>query len=230
MWLIGCAVISLAIIVASLWCWGAREVRGDAGEVLFLTAVGVAWLLGSGALFSWFGLGIREDVWERQNPAAAVALAGALFSTAITFAAGNLGEGPSYWENIFSAGLATGTLFAFWLVHELVARVSVSIAEERNLASGLRFGGGLLAWGLILGRATTGNWHSAAATTEDFIRDGWPAAVLCIGALGAELLLKPSRLRPFPSSAAAGLLPALLYLVLAVLWLRHLGPWEGMPR
>src|SRR5579859_7195536 len=121
LWLVGCAVISLAVIVAPLWYWGAREVRGDAGEVLFLTVIGIGWLLVSGALYSWFGLGIRDDVWERQNPAAAVALACALISTAITFAAGNLGEGPSYWENIFSAGLATGTLFAFWLAYELVA-------------------------------------------------------------------------------------------------------------
>lgn len=229
LWLVGCAVISLAIIVASLWYWGAKEVRGNPGEVLFLTGVGVVWLLVAGTLYSWFGLGIRDDVWERQNSAAAIALACALIATAVVFAAGNLGEGPSYWENIFSAGLATGTLFAFWLAHEWVAHVSVSIAEERDLASGLRFGGVLLAWGLILGRAATGNWHSAAATTGDFIRDGWPAAILCIGALGVELLLKPSRLRPFPCWCTAGFLPAMTYLVLAYLWLRHLGPWEGMP-
>jgi hypothetical protein len=219
----------LLLIASALWFWGAKEVRGNVGSVCFLTLIGGVWLGFANLLFSWFGLSIHEDALERRNPAALIALVCALFSTAITFAAGNLGEGPSYSENIFCAALATGGLFLLWLVLELGGRVSASIAEERNLASGLRFGGLLLAWGLILGRAVTGNWHSATSAVSDFFHDGWVAAIICLVAVIVELLLKPSRMRPFPSWPACGLVPALLYLAFATVWLWHLGRWEGMP-
>jgi hypothetical protein len=112
---------------------------------------------------------------------------------------------------------------------EISARVSVSIAEDRDLASGIRFGGLLLAWGLILARAATGNWHSAAQSVQDFVRDGWIAGILLLIALLLELLLRPSRLRPFPNPIGCGIIPALLYLATATSWIWHLGRWEGMP-
>jgi hypothetical protein len=228
-WLAAGGILCLLLMAFALWFWGAKAVRGNLDEVFFLTLAGAFWLMVAHALFPWFGLSIRDDAWERKNVAALVALICALFSIAIIFAAGNLGEGPSYSENIFCAGLATGGLFGLWLGLELGGQMSVSIAEERDLASGVRFGGLLLAWGLILGRAVTGNWHSYAATIQHFLRDGWLAVMLCLLALVIERWLKPSRTRPFPSWPACGLAPALLYLMGAILWLWHLGRWEGMP-
>lgn len=220
----------MALIAAALWFWGAKEVRGHYEEVSFLTAIGAFWLVLAHALYPWFGLSVRDDALERNNPAALIALSCALLSTAFTFAAGNLGEGPSYWENIFSAGLATAGLFVLWIALELGSRVSVSIAEERDLASGLRFGGLLLAWGLIFGRAATGNWHSCAQTTNDFLRDGWIAIILFLIALLLEWFLRPSRIRPFPSRLVCGVIPALIYFAAAMAWVLHLGRWEGMPQ
>jgi uncharacterized membrane protein YjfL (UPF0719 family) len=230
LWILVCACSSLALIASALWFWGAQEVRGDAGQVVFLTAVGAVWLLAAHALFPWLGLSFRDDALERMNSAALVALTGALLATAITFAAGNLGEGPSYSENIFCAAWSTGGLFALWLALELTSRVSVSIAEERDFATGLRFGALLLAWGLILGRAVTGNWHSCETAVHDFFHQGWVAALVGLVALVVERWLRPSRMRPFPSWPACGLLPALLYLAAAAAWLWHLGRWEGMPQ
>lgn len=225
-----CFTASLALIVAALWWWGATEVRGHVGEVLFLTFVGCLWLVLSKELFTWLGLSMRDDAVERRNPAALVALSGAMVSVALTFAGGNLGEGPSYLNNVFSAALGTGGLFSLWLLLELGARVSVSVAEERDFASGLRFCGFQLAIGLILGRAVAGDWHSESATINDFFRDGWIAAVFCALAIVVERLLRPSRQRPFPPWRSYGLLPALLYLGSAAAWLWHLGKWEGMPK
>jgi uncharacterized membrane protein YjfL (UPF0719 family) len=222
--------VSVALIATALWLWGAKEVRGNVSEVSFLTFIGIVWLLFGYLLFPWIGLSPRDDAFERKNPAATIALSCALFSIAITFAAGNLGEGPSYWENIFCAALATGGLFGLWLVMELGSHVSISIAEERDFASGLRFGGLLIALGLVLGRAVTGNWHSASDSVYDFIRDGWPTAIICLVAFVVELFLRPNRLRPFPSWPVFGLVPALLYLLSSIVWLWHLGRWEGMPQ
>lgn len=228
-WLIyAAAVSSLLLIAAALWFWGAADVRGN-GDVLVLTFFGSWWLVLLHLLFPWLGLSIHDDAWERKNFAAVVALACVIVSFAIAFAAGNLGEGPDLSENFFSAAVATVGLFALWIGMELGGRVSISIAEERDLASGLRFGGLMLSWALILGRAVAGNWHSYLGTIHDFFRDGWVTGVILLVALIIELLVRPSRIRPFPSWFLCGIVPALLYLAAAAAWLWHLGRWEGMP-
>lgn len=180
-------------------------------------------------LFSWLGLSVGDDVVERRNSAALAALCGGMLGVALTYAGGNLGEGPSYWNNIFSAGLGTLGLFILWLLLETIGNVSVSIAEERDLASGIRLGGFLVAVGLILGRAVAGNWHSESATVRDFIHDGWPAAALCLLACVAEWFARPTRKRPAPAWFKSGLLPAAIYVGFSTAWLCHLGRWEGMP-
>jgi uncharacterized membrane protein YjfL (UPF0719 family) len=220
---------SLIIIAVALHLWGAEEVRADVAQVFFLTALGAVWLILATLVFSWFGISYRDDVVERRNVAALIALCGAILGVALLYAGGSLGEGDSYWDNIFSAGLGTAGVFGLWIVLELGAQVSRSIAEERDLASGLRLGGFLLAIGLVLGRATAGNWVSAMATVRDFFHDGWPAGVLCALALGIEKFARPSRQCPLPKWSNRGLFPALLYLALGAAWLRHLGAWEGMP-
>lgn len=181
-------------------------------------------------LFAWFGLSYRDDVAERGNIAALAALCGALLAVVVIYIGGSAGEGPSYLNNAFSAGLGTVGLFALWILLELSGRLSQSIAEERDPASGLRLGGFLLATGLVLGRAAAGNWHSMSSATRDFMHDGWPGILLCALAFLVELAARPSRQRPFPSWPVCGLLPAVVYLAMAGAWLWHLGAWEGMPK
>ncbi|MDR3459142.1 MAG: hypothetical protein P4N60_17035 [Verrucomicrobiae bacterium] len=222
-------VLSLLFIAVSLSFYGAKEVRGDVGEVGFLTFIGAVWMFFANTCMAWLGINWQDDVLERKNPAALATLTGGSAAVAIMYAGGNLGEGPSYWENIFSAALATGSWFGLWLILELGGRICFSIAEERDFASGLRFGGWLLACGLILGRAVAGDWHSITATLSDFGHDGWMAAVLLLVALLMEPLLRPSRQRPFPRWVSCGLAPALFHLAIAGIWLWHLGRWEGMP-
>jgi uncharacterized membrane protein YjfL (UPF0719 family) len=225
----GCFVVGLIIVAIALRVWGAAEVRTSGGEVCFLTWVGAVWLMFAIKLFECLGLSFRDDVVERRNIAALIALCGAVMAVATLYAGGSLGEGPSYWDNIFSAALGTAGLLVLWILLELGGKVSISIAEERDLASGLRMCGFLLAVGLMLGRAVAGDWHSEAATIRDFVHDGWPAVVLFAIALRIERIARPGRRCPFPSWLGCGLFPALLYLAFASAWLWHLGAWEGMP-
>jgi len=230
-WAFGfCVPASLIMVAVALHLWGAAEVRANATDAFFLTFVGAVWLVLATKLFSWLGLSFRDDAVERRNIAALTALCGAVPAVAFTYIGGSLGEGPSYWNNVFSASLGTVGLLGVWLLLELGAKVSVSIAEERDFASGLRMCGFLLAIGLVLGRAAAGDWHSESATVRDFMRDGWPPTILWAIALVIERLLRPSRRRPSPAWPNCGLLPALFYLALAAAWLWHLGAWEGMPR
>src|SRR5437660_1146041 len=207
-----CVAASLMMTAVALHLWGATEIRANAGEVLFLTFGGAVWLTVATKLFPWLGLSFRDDAVERRNIAALAALCGAVTAVAIIYAGGSLGEGPSFMNNFFSATVGTAGWFALWILLESGARVSRSVAEERNLASGLRLGGFLLAIGLMLGRAAAGNWHSEAATIQGIIHDGWPAAVLWGIALLVEWFARPSRRCPFPSWTGFGLLPAFLYL------------------
>ncbi|HEX4644047.1 MAG TPA: hypothetical protein VH598_00405 [Verrucomicrobiae bacterium] len=230
-WVFGiCVVASLIMTAVALHLWGAAEIRANAVEVLFLTFAGVVWLTVATRLFPWLGLSLRDDAVERGNIAALPALCGAVMAVGIIYAGGSLGEGPSFMNNFFSAAVGTAGWFALWILLEFGAKVSRSIAEERDLASGLRLGGLLLAIGLILGRAAAGNWNPEAATIQSIIHDGWPAGVLWGIALLIERFARPSRRRPFPAWPNYGLLPALFYLALAAAWVWHLGAWEGMPR
>jgi hypothetical protein len=225
-----CFCGSLLLIASGLWHWGAAEVRGRLDQVFWLSLLGWGWLRVFSRLFSWLGLSIADDVIERRNPAALPALCGAALSLAILYVCGSLGEGPSYWNNIFSAGLGTFGFFLLWFLLELFGRVSASIAEERDLASGARLCGFLLAVGLMLGRAAAGAWHSESATVHDFFQDGWPAAVLCLFALGVESLARPNRESPFRPWFSYGLFPAAFYIAIAIVWIYQLGRWEGMPQ
>jgi uncharacterized membrane protein YjfL (UPF0719 family) len=217
------------MVAVALHVWGAAEVRADPGEVFFLTLGGAIWLVFATWLFSWLGLSFRDDAVDRKNVAALTALCGAVLAISLIYAGGSLGEGPSYLENFFPAALGTGSLLILWIIFELGGRVSISIGEERDLASGMRMCGILVAVGLVIGRALAGDWHSETATIHDFIRAGRPAVAIWMMALIIEILFHPNKFRPFPAWGPYGLLPALFYLALAGAWIRHLGAWEGMP-
>ncbi len=218
------------MIADALAWWGAKEIREEGGERFFLTLAGTVYLLFCVYIFKWMGIGLQEDVVERKSTGALVTLGAATIAVALIYCGGSMGEGLFYMENVFSVGLALAGFFIIWILLEVGGKISMSIAEERDLASGIRFGGFLLAVGLILARAVAGDWHSESATVHDFFRDGWPAAVVFGVALVAELLARPNRHLRVPPWPLFGLMPALLYLAIAGVWLWHLGAWEGMPK
>lgn len=231
-WLVfrACYCGSLLFVGTALHFWGAAEIRGNFSEVVFLTLICAGWLFVAIKIFAWFGVSLRDDAIERRNGAALIVLCAAILAAALIYAGGNVGEGPSYMNNIFSAGLGIAGFFALWLVLEIGADISRSIAEERDMASGARVGGFLLAVALVLARAVAGDWHSEAATLRDFVNDGWFVLVLGAIAVPTEHFTRPTRKHPFRQWQVHGLLPALVYLALAGGWLWYLGPWEGMPR
>jgi|SRR6185437_4747118 len=230
-WVYGACVLGcLVFITSALRFWGSAEIRANPGEVVFLSGAAVVCLLLTTKLFAWFGLSFRDDAVERKNTAALIALSGAIIAAALLYAGGSIGEGPSYLNNVFSIGIAAVIFFVLWSSFETVSKVSISIAEERDLASGMRLGGLLIAIALVLGRAVAGDWHSESATIHDFIHDGWLAILIVAFAAFVEILARPSRLHPFRPWLTFGFIPALAYLGLAGVWLWHLGPWEGMPK
>jgi hypothetical protein len=171
---------------------------------------------------------LRDDAVERENLSALIALCGAVLALGIIYAGANIGEGPSFTNNFFCDVIGSASFFLLWFFLELFGKLSRSITEDRDLATGLRTCGLFLAFGLIIGRALAGDWHSEEATVRDFIRDAWPAAMLLVLAMIVELFARPNRRQPIRQWSAYGLLTAALYISLAAVWLWHLGAWEGM--
>jgi uncharacterized membrane protein YjfL (UPF0719 family) len=210
--------------------WADQQIRDNSGYVLLVFAMGGACLTIAVAVLPWFGISLRDDAFEQRNFSAVLALSGAIAGVLITYSFANVGDGPSFWNNVFSSFLATGSLLLVLLFASAVGGATVSIVEERDNAAGMRIGGLLIAAALIFGRAVAGDWESTEATMQDFIRDGWPAFVLCIAAIFTERMLRPTLHNPKPSVTTHGWMPAASYLLVAIFWLVHLGWWEGVAR
>jgi hypothetical protein len=74
---VACGAASLIGIAVALHLRGAAEIRANPGEVVFLTGIGAAGLFLATRLFAWLGLSYQDDVVERRNVGALVALCGA---------------------------------------------------------------------------------------------------------------------------------------------------------
>jgi uncharacterized membrane protein YjfL (UPF0719 family) len=223
------ALTGFVVLGIVVWRWADPQIRDNSGYVLLVFLMGGACLTIANALLPWLGISLRDDAFERRNFAAVLAFSGAALGVMVTYSAATVGTGPSFWNNVFSSLLATGTLLLVWLMVAVFGRAAVSIAEERDIASGLRLGALLMGEGFILGRAVAGNWVSAEATVRDFLRDGWPALALCVAAIIVEWMLRPTRGKPQPPVTTHGVVPGLGYLLAALAWCGYLGWWEGLP-
>lgn len=216
---------ALAVLFFVLRRWADDEVRNDARYITLLMLLGGAWMSLVSMVSHWLGVSLRQDAVERRNPAATIAWCGTMLGVISLYSGGNVGEGPSLWNNVFSAGLGTVTLLAFWLVLEATGRIAHSITIDRDVASGLRLGGFMLASGIVFARALAGDWQSAAHTANDFVRQGWITGPMLVGAVVVELLARPAPTNPRPAWFVCGLVPAALYLAAAIAWVIWLGPW-----
>jgi len=216
-------LVALLVLLAILRAWSSFDVK-DSGPYLFqYLALGAAWL-GIGARFhSWYGVSARDDVAERGNPAAAVALSGAWLGLVLCYSGGNIGDGPGWWVVVFASGLASAAFFAAWGVLELAACPSESITIDRDVAAGLRHAAYSVAMGVILGRAAAGDWVSVRSTVSDFGAHGWPALVVLALAIVLERVLRAVGTNGSSVLVARGILPGALLLAVAALWIARIG-------
>lgn len=221
-------VLSAWILIQVLASFASFDVRDDAGYFFLYVCLGAAWVgVAVWALLPFFGLSARDDVLERQNPAAAYAVSGALVGTTLCFAGGNIGDGPGWWVVVFSALLSTGAFFLLWVLLDKLTGLADVVTIDRDPAAGLRLGGFFIASGLILGRAVAGNWASFGVTVLDFVRSGWPVVALLLLAAFLEKQSSPPRLdRSVSALLGQGVVPAVAYLGFAAAVVAIHGPWS----
>jgi uncharacterized membrane protein YjfL (UPF0719 family) len=218
-------LLCAALLFVVLRRLASADVR-DSGQYLFMyTVIGAAWVGVAFRLLPWFGVSPTRDALERRNMAAALVVAGALVGLTLAFAGGNIGNGPGWWVVVFAAGLASVVLLGGWALVESLTGVSESVAIERDTATGLRLAGLLIAAGLVLGRAAAGDWVSAGATVRDFVAVGWPALLLFAVEVLLHRVFRPSLANPKPAVIPYGLLPALGYVAVAVVYVLRVGRW-----
>jgi hypothetical protein len=196
----------------------AKAVRESGFYILIYMALGAAVLGVSGQLFSFLGVSARDDVLERRNRAALIAVVGAFAGATFCFTGGNIGEGPGVKVVMVSAGAALTGWFVLWYLVDIFSGrvVSERITVERDTGSGVRLAGLLAANGIILGAAVAGDWIPNRFL-YDFAVSAWPALVLTVVAALVERFSQPR------SSVIRSVLTVSGYLLVAVVWVLHRG-------
>jgi uncharacterized membrane protein YjfL (UPF0719 family) len=211
--------VCMAVIWVVLSFFAASDVVSDFTYILLYFGTGALWLRAAEWLFRFLGISAELDIIDRSNRAALLAYGGGLLGIALCYSGGNIGEGPGVEVVFFSAGLATLGFFVVWFLLTWLSEVDYTVTVERDLAAGLRLGAFLAAVGLILGRSVVGNWVSYQATLMDFFTYGWPVLLVLALAVVVEFLARPSVERPVPPLGLYGILPAIVYLGMAVVYL-----------
>jgi|SRR6185503_6477202 len=214
---------ALGILFLILKRWSSFDVQSSPAYLFQYVALGAAWLGVGLRFFPRFGISARDDVAERSNLAAAVALSGAILGLVLCYAGGNVGDGPGWWVVVFASGLATAGFFASWAAFESAAQPSDAVTIDRDLAAGARHASFSVAQGLVLGRAAAGDWRSAGATLSDFVTNGWPALVLLALAISFERALRPTAAEPRRSLVVCGVVPGVVLLAAALTWIARIG-------
>jgi uncharacterized membrane protein YjfL (UPF0719 family) len=217
--IVGCSTLLLLVLVS----WASYDVR-TAIEYLFMYSVmGLAWLRLGELSFAYAGISARDDVVERGNAAAAIALSGALVAVMLCFAGGNVGDGPGWRVVVISAALATGGLLVAWQIVAAFTSVTDAVTIDRDPAAGMRLASFLVACGLILGRSVAGDWHSTDQTVQDFLRISPFVAVLVVLAFVIEHIGRPTAQRPHQPFVSHGLGLGAAYVLIALVALAFLG-------
>ena len=166
---------AFAVIFYTLRFHASFDVVDSPLYISFYILIGFAWLyVGVGAIFLFFDLSWIDDALDRGNRAALIAIAGGFMGICVIYSGANIGDGPGWWCVFFAGGLGLVAFFGLGMAVNALTSVSERITVERDLSCGIRFGSYLLASGIILARASAGDWTSFEATVMEFLDVSWP--------------------------------------------------------
>jgi hypothetical protein len=212
--LLVCLFAAVGIVFVTLLTRADPVVRRGPGYIiLFLAVAGVAFAAAT-ATAAFIGVSPLDDAVRRPNPAAVWATAGLWLGTAVAVAGANIGRGDTIGTTIGPLALGEATLLVLWAVHAVATDSAGAITRDRDVPTGVRVAGLLVAWGLIFARATAGDWESVARTWEDFAVQGWPTVALLVIAIPLEWWLRPRADQPAPSWVA-GVAPEIGFVLVA---------------
>lgn len=215
-------LLCAAFLLVMLTKWSSKDVRSNPGIVAWYGVANFFWVVMVQRAFGFFGVRVREDVFERGNAAAAIVVAGQFVATSCCAAGANVGNGPGPEVVIFCAVLSTGSLLVLWILLNSITTLVDTITIERNVPAGIRVAGWFTATGVICGAAVTGDWHSATLTLRDFAEYGWPALVftLAVACFERSLQKRWAESRWHGKAVSAGFAVACIALATVYVWKR----------
>jgi len=221
-------IISIVFLYLILQFFGDYGVRTNFIYVLMYLFLGIAWMRLAFNGFIYLGLSIRDDLVERSNNAAAIAVGGALIAIVLCYGGANVGSNldpntAGWLVVIISALLSTLGLFILWFLMNAATSITETVTIDRDNATGIRLGAFLIAVGIVLGRAVAGNWIDLNGTLADFVRFGWPVLIIFLIAVIAEFTLRPTPKKPVGDIVTQGILPGIGFVALAVVFVIMMG-------
>jgi len=211
-------IVCLLFTLAILLTLGDKDVRRDPVYLTLYLTLTTACLGITTRIFPLLGLSPREDVLERANQAAFIAVCAALFGAAAAFAGANIGNGPGIEVVLFTALLLAAIFLGSWFAVERLTSISQAVTVDRNRHAGIRLAGFLLALGILTGWIGAGDWISYRATLRDALVSLPAVLVLCSAFAYTESHFKKRKLAPSRESFLS-LVSALLFVVLTCAWL-----------
>jgi hypothetical protein len=174
------SVLCMFFLFAVVHGWSAKSVKSNFPTTVLFLSFDVSWLGLTQLILGLLGVSTRDDVLERRNTAAAWVVSGQLIGATLCIAGANVGNGPGPEAVMYCAAISTTAFILSWLLVNSIASIADTITIDRHAGAGIRTCGWLIATGIILGEAVTGDWKSAPSTLRDFAAYGWPAAALAL--------------------------------------------------
>jgi uncharacterized membrane protein YjfL (UPF0719 family) len=189
----GALAASLGVIAYVLRRWASFDVVDDPYYVLGYLSLGLLWITAATKVQSAVAdIRLQQDVRDRNNWAAAIALGGLLLGNAAAYAGGNVGDGPGVHVVFFSALLAAiAVTVSMWLVAACTDSEE-RITVDHDAGAALRVAAVAIAVGIVAGRSVAGDWVSIEATMRDFAAVGWPLVPLVVVGIVNERLTPPA--------------------------------------
>lgn len=173
-------IITFFIVLYTLRELASFDVVDDSIYILLYILIGYTLVFfGLKLVFCFFDLSWIDDALNNNNKAALFAITGAFLGLVVIYSGANIGDGPGWWCVIFAGGLGLISWILLGVLINKYTQVFERITVERDMYCGIRFGLYLLASGIILGRASAGDWTSFFMTVVEFLV-GWPVLLLAL--------------------------------------------------
>lgn len=216
---------ALIVFIITVTQLAAFDVVIDPAYQIFYIILGFAWIYLSLIMVSFFlGLSWKDDIFQLNNKAALPALFGAYLAAGLVYAGANIGDGPGWWCVVVAGGIGMIIFHIINILFHKLTGIIDKITVDRDLSAGIRAGCFFLSCGVILGRASGGDWVSFSQTVIDFWV-AWPILPLLVIAVIAEQNFQKNKTTTVGSSILIGV----IYLLIAIAVLFILPPFPENP-
>jgi hypothetical protein len=218
-------IITILIILGILITLASFDVVSSPLFITFYILMGLVWFFaGKSLMFYAFDISLVDDVLNNANKAALVTFAGGMIGIILIYSGANIGDGPGFWCVIVAGAIGTMIWVILVKIYNKITGVIERVLVGRDLSTGIRFGSFLTATGIILARASGGDWVDFIKTIVDF-KDGWVVLPLFVTYLLIEIYYKNKmKKESFSSSLGGSIFWSIFLIIIAIVCAIYVAP------